>query len=143
MEEEIQILLVEDNPGDVRLTQEAFREVQSKCQLHITKDGEEATEFLYKRSTYADAPRPDLVLLDLNLPNKDGEELLAEIKTDPDLQRIPVIVLSGSASEEDISTAYDQCANAYLVKPVDPTEFISLARTIEEFWLSRAELPST
>ncbi|WP_224270801.1 response regulator [Haloprofundus salinisoli] len=143
MSEKIEILLVEDNPGDIRLTQEAFSECKTNCQIHVTRDGEEATDFLDQRGAYADATRPDLILLDLNLPNKDGGELLTEIAEDPDVRRIPVIILSSSASEEDISNAYAHCANAYLIKPVDPLKFVSLARTVEEFWFSLAELPST
>lgn len=143
MSEKIDILLVEDNPGDIRLTKEAFRECETNCRIHVTRDGEEAMDFVYQRGTYADADRPDLILLDLNLPNMDGSKLLTEITEDPDVRRIPVIILTSSASDEDISNAYAHCTNAYLIKPVDPTEFVSLARTIEEFWFSLAELPST
>ena len=142
MSEGIEILLAEDNQGDVRLIQEAFSECEMNCQIHVTQDGEEATDFLYQRGTYGSATRPDLILLDLNLPNKDGGELLAEIADDTDMRQIPVIILSSSTNNEDISTAYARCANAYLTKPVDPSEFIPLARTIEEFWFSLAELPS-
>lgn len=142
MGEQIEILLVEDNPGDIRLIQEAFTKCETKCQIHVTRDGEEARDFVYQRGAYTEATSPDLILLDLNLPTKNGGELLEELNDDPDVRRIPVIVLSSSTSDEDISTAYARCANAYLIKPIDPTAFISLARTVENFWFSLAELPS-
>jgi len=135
------ILLVEDNPGDVRLTEEAFREGQIRNTLHVVTDGVEALEFLNRRGEYADAPFPDLILLDLNLPRKNGDEVLEEISADPELARIPVIVLTGSSAEEDVVRSYDLAANAYLTKPVDPEEFIETVRSFQEFWLSVVRLP--
>ena len=135
------VLLVEDNPGDVRLTQEAFREGHIQTTIHVATDGVEAMKFLEQTGEYADAPRPDIVLLDLNLPRKNGDEVLEEMKADPELDHIPVIVLTSSAAEEDVSKLYDNNANAYLTKPVDPDEFIETVRTLEEFWLSVVRLP--
>ena len=135
------ILLVEDNPGDVRLTREAFKEGQLANTLHVVTDGVEALDFLYQRGEYADAPRPDIVLLDLNLPRKNGDEVLEEVENDPDLSRIPVIILTSSEAEEDIIKSYDHCANAYLTKPVDPDEFIDVVRSFKSFWLSVVRLP--
>ncbi|WIV66524.1 response regulator [Natrialbaceae archaeon AArc-T1-2] len=136
-----QILLVEDNPGDVRLTEEALAEGRIENDLHVVTDGVEALEFLERRGEHADAPRPDLVLLDLNLPRKNGDEVLEVMNDDPDLQRIPVIVLTSSKAEEDVISSYELCANAYLTKPVDPTEFIETIRAFEQFWLSIVRLP--
>ncbi|RDI70092.1 response regulator [Halopelagius longus] len=138
----IEILLIEDNPGDVRLTKEAFREGEVETTLHVASDGVEALDFLYRREGYADAPRPDIILLDLNLPRKAGEEVLEEIQDDTDLSRIPVIVLTSSQTKEDITKFYELQANAYLVKPVEPEEFVELARALEEFWFRFAELPT-
>ena len=135
------VLLVEDNPGDVRLTREAFKEGRIENTLHVVTDGVAATDFLSRRGEYEDAPRPDVVLLDLNLPQKNGFEVLEEIRADPDLRRIPVIILTSSAAEEDVAKSYDESANAYLVKPVDPDEFIDVVRTFEEFWLAIVTLP--
>jgi len=135
------ILLVEDNPGDVRLTEEAFREGQIKNTLHVVNDGVGAMEFLRQRGEYADAPRPDIVLLDLNLPRKDGDEVLDEIRDDPDLEALPVVVLTSSEAQEDIVQSYELQANAFLTKPVDPEEFIEVVRTFQEFWLSVVRLP--
>ncbi|QLD90213.1 response regulator [Natronomonas salina] len=135
------VLLVEDNPGDVRLTQEAFREGRIQTTIHVATDGVEAMKFLEQTGEYADAPRPDIVLLDLNLPRKNGDEVLEEMKADPELDHIPVIVLTSSAAEEDVAKLYDCNANAYLTKPVDPDEFIETVRTLEEFWLSVVRLP--
>jgi len=135
------ILLVEDNPGDVRLTEEAFREGQIKNTLHVVNDGVEALTFLRQRDEYADAPRPDIVLLDLNLPRKDGDEVLDEIRDDPDLEALPVVVLTSSEAQEDIVQSYELQANAFLTKPVDPEEFIEVVRTFQEFWLSVVRLP--
>ncbi|WP_459190943.1 response regulator [Halosimplex sp. J119] len=135
------ILLVEDNPGDVRLTQEAFKEGQIHNTLHVVTDGVEATDFLYRRGDHADAPRPDVVLLDLNLPRKNGDEVLDEIRDDPELERLPVIVLTSSKAEEDVVQSYELQANAYLTKPVDPTEFIETVQSIQEFWLEVVRLP--
>ncbi|GAA0662193.1 response regulator [Natronoarchaeum mannanilyticum] len=135
------ILLVEDNPGDVRLTEEAFREGQIKNTLHVVNDGVEALAFLRQRGEYAEAPRPDIVLLDLNLPRKDGDEVLDEIREDSDLEAIPVVVLTSSEAQEDIVQSYELKANAFLTKPVDPEEFIEVVRTFQEFWLSVVRLP--
>ncbi|WP_226481184.1 response regulator [Natrinema amylolyticum] len=139
--EPAQILLVEDNPGDVRLTKEAFKQGRIENDLHVVSDGTEALDFLSQRDPYADAPRPDLVLLDLNLPGKDGEEVLEELKDDPALRSIPVIVLTSSRAEEDIVKSYELHANAYLTKPVDPDEFIETVRAFEKFWFSVVRLP--
>jgi CheY-like chemotaxis protein len=141
--ESVDILLVEDNPGDVRLTREAFRELDLDGDLHVVNDGEEALDFLFRRGAHDDAPRPDLVLLDLNLPKVDGLEVLEEIKGDPGLRRIPVVVLTGSKAEEDIVESYDRHSNAYLTKPIDPQEFVDLVKSFESFWLSLVKLPPT
>ncbi|WP_436923996.1 response regulator [Halosimplex amylolyticum] len=135
------ILLVEDNPGDVRLTQEAFKEGQICNTLHVVTDGVEALDFLHRRDAHADAPRPDIVLLDLNLPRKNGDEVLDEIRADSTLERLPVVILTSSSAEEDVVQSYELQANAYLTKPVDPTEFIETVRSIQEFWLSVVRLP--
>lgn len=137
----IEVLLVEDNPGDVRLTREAFSEGHIHNNIHVANDGETAVDFLYRRGQYEDAPRPDLILLDLNLPRKNGEEVLEEIKDDETLRRIPVIVLTSSEAEEDIVRSYDLHTNAYLTKPVNPDEFVTLVRSFEQFWLSLVKLP--
>jgi len=138
----VEILLVEDNPGDVRLTVEAFREGNIGNNLHVVPDGVEALTFLHQQGKYVDAPRPDMVLLDLNLPKKDGREVLAEIKDDPELKRIPVIVLTTSKAEEDILRTYDLHANCFVTKPVELDHFIDAIKTIEEFWFTIAKLPS-
>ncbi len=138
----IRILLVEDNPGDVRLTREAFKEGKVLNQLHVVKDGVEAMSFLRREGEYADAPRPDLILLDLNLPKKDGREVLAEIKAQDDLKRIPVVVLTTSRDEEDVLKTYDLHANCFITKPVDLQQFIDVVRSVEEFWLTVVKLPS-
>ncbi|NVJ00796.1 response regulator [Myxococcus sp. AM009] len=137
----IEILLVEDNPGDVRLTIEAFKEGKVSNRLSVARDGVEALSFLRRQGAYADAARPDLILLDLNLPRKDGREVLAEIKVDPALRRIPVVVLTTSKAEEDILRTYDLHANCYIAKPVDLEQFISVVRSIDDFWLSVVRLP--
>ena len=137
----IEILLVEDNPGDVRLTQEALRDGKVRNNMHVAWDGVEAMEFLRRKSKYADASCPDLILLDLNLPKKDGREVLAEIKADSDLKRIPVIVLTTSKAGEDIFKAYDLHANCYISKPVDLDQFISVVKGIEDFWFTIVKLP--
>ena len=137
------VLLVEDNPGDVRLTREAFKEGNIENTLHVVTDGAAALDFLYKRNEYADAPRPDLVLLDLNLPRKNGTEVLEEIKSDPEGCTIPIIVLTSSKSEDDVVKSYERHANAYLTKPIDPLEFIDVVTTLEEFWISIVRLPET
>ncbi len=142
MSEDIQILLVEDNPGDVRLTIEALRGAKVANDLHVVGDGEEAIEFLRQTGRYTEAPRPDIVLLDLNLPRLDGREVLANIKSDRDLSKIPIIVLTSSTAERDIQQAYELHANCYISKPVDFIEFINAVRSLEGFWLKIVRLPS-
>ncbi len=139
----IDILLVEDNPGDARLAIEALKDTKIKNQLHVVSDGEEASDFLYHKGKYHDAPRPDLILLDLNLPKKDGRELLAEIKNDPSLKRIPVVILTTSKAEEDIIKTYNLNANCYITKPLDLDQFMKVVHSIEEFWLTIVTLPPT
>ena len=139
--EPIQILLVEDSPGDIRLTREVLRDAKIANELHIVGDGEEAMRFLRRQGAFDGVPRPDLILLDLNLPRKDGREVLAELKEDPDLHLIPVIVLSTSAAEQDVLRSYDLNAACYITKPIDLDEFISVVRSIESFWLSIVRLP--
>lgn len=138
----VDILLVEDNSGDVKLTKEAFREGQIANTLHVVRDGVEALEFLFQRNDYADAPRPDFVLPDLNLPRKNGDEVLEELRADPDHRDIPVIILTGSSAQEDVIRSYELAANAYLTKPVDPMEFIDTIRSTEQYWLSIVRLPT-
>jgi CheY-like chemotaxis protein len=137
----VEILLVEDNPGDVRLTIEALKEGKVRNNLSVVKDGVEALAFLRREGSFAGATRPDLILLDLNLPKKDGREVLAEIKEDGALRRIPVVVLTTSKAEEDILRTYDLHANCYITKPVDLEQFISVVRSIDDFWLSVVRLP--
>lgn len=139
--EPIDILLVEDNPGDVRLTQEAFRDGRINNTLHVVTDGKEALDFLYRRGEYSDAPCPNIVLLDLNLPRMDGHEVLAEIRDDPEFNHVPVIILTSSEAQEDVIQSYELQSNAYLTKPVAPDEFVDLVRTFEEFWLTLVRLP--
>ena len=136
----IEILLVEDNPGDIRLTQEALRESKVLNNLAVAKNGVEALQMLRREEPYGSQPRPDLILLDLNLPRKDGREVLMEIKADPLLRRIPVVVLTTSEAEGDVLRAYDLGANCYIVKPVDLDQFITVVQTIEGFWLSIVKL---
>ena len=138
----IEILLVEDNPGDVRLTIEALKEGKVRNRLSVARDGVEALAFLRRQGPHAGSTRPDLILLDLNLPRKDGREVLAEIKEDVSLRRIPVVVLTTSKAEEDILRTYDLHANCYITKPVDLEQFISVVRSIDDFWLSVVRLPS-
>jgi CheY-like chemotaxis protein len=138
----IEILLVEDNPGDVRLTIEALKEGKVRNNLSVARDGVEALTFLRREGSFTEASRPDLILLDLNLPKKDGREVLADIKNDPVLRRIPVVVLTTSKAEEDILRTYDLHANCYITKPVDLEQFISVVRSIDDFWLSVVRLPS-
>ena len=138
---DIEILLVEDNPGDVRLTMEALKDCKMRNTLYVVEDGEEALSFLYKKGKYADAPHPDLILLDLNLPKKNGKEVLLEIKEHPKLKRIPVVILTTSKAEEDILKTYDLHANCYITKPVDFDQFISVVRKIEDFWFTIVKLP--
>jgi CheY-like chemotaxis protein len=135
------ILLVEDNPGDARLASEAFKEGGLPINLHVVQDGIEAMAFLRREPLYTSVPRPDLILLDLNLPRKDGREVLAELKEDADLKRIPVIVLTTSQAEADITKSYDLHANCYIVKPVDFDQFIDVVRGIEQFWCTLVKLP--
>jgi CheY-like chemotaxis protein len=138
----IRVLLVEDNPGDVVLMQEALEESEIPNQLYIAKDGYEAMEFLYQRGAYVNKPRPDLVLLDLNLPKIDGRELLAVIKKDPDLKKIPIIIITTSQSEEDILMCYTLYANCYVNKPMGLAQFFEMVKKIEDFWFSTVKLPS-
>jgi CheY-like chemotaxis protein len=138
----INILLVEDNPADVRLTQEALKEAShARTRLHVAGDGVEALEFLHRQGAFAGAPRPDLMLLDLNLPRVDGRQVLAQVKADPDLRRIPVVVLTTSPSEDDILHAYDQHVNSYIRKPVDLDQFLHVLRAIDDYWLGSVSLP--
>ncbi len=137
----IDILLVEDNPGDVRLAQEALKESKVRNKLFVVEDGVEAMAFLCQQGEYASVPRPDLVLLDLNLPRKSGREVLTELKTDENLKKIPVVVLTVSRAEEDIARCYDHHANCYITKPLDFTQFMEVTRTINEFWLTIVRLP--
>jgi CheY-like chemotaxis protein len=137
----VEILLVEDNPGDHRLTQEALREGKVYNNLHWVQDGVEALDFLKRRGKYANVPRPDIILLDLNLPKKDGREVLQEIKGDEDLRKIPVVVLTTSKAEEDVLRSYDLHANCYVTKPVDLDKFIVVVQSIDRFWLTVVTLP--
>jgi CheY-like chemotaxis protein len=138
----VDVLLVEDDPGDVVLIKEAFEYNKVHNALHIVSDGVEALEFLYQRGRYEGAPRPDLVLLDLNLPRKDGREVLEEVKADRDLRTIPVVVLTTSEAEEDILRSYDLHANAYVTKPVDFDRFIEVVRLIDDFFVTVVKLPT-
>ena len=138
----INVLLVEDDPGDVLITREAFAENKVKNQLSVVNDGVNALQFLRREASYADAPRPDLILLDLNLPRMDGHEVLAKIKSDSDLQRIPVVVLTTSDAEEDVLRSYDLHANAYVTKPVDFERFLGVVRQIDDFFVTVVKLPA-
>lgn len=142
LDKAIEILLVEDNPGDARLAQEAIREAQMRNHLNWVVDGVEALTFLRRQGEHRQAPRPDLILLDLNLPRKDGREVLAEIKKDERLKRIPVIVLTTSEAEEDISRAYRLKANCYITKPLELDHFVRIVKSIEDFWFRVVKLPS-
>ena len=139
----VDILLVEDNPGDVRLTQEAFRESRMPVKLSVVMDGEDALSYLYRRPPYENATRPDIILLDLNIPKKDGREVLCEIKNDLLLKYVPVVVLTTSNAEQDIVRTYNLNVNAYINKPVDFDKFFDIVLKIEEFWLMTAILPSS
>ena len=139
----VEILLVEDNPGDVRLTKEALKEGTVYNNLHWVKDGVEALDFLHKRGKHKDAPKPDIILLDLNLPKKDGREVLAVIKKDNVLKHIPVVVLTTSEAEEDVLKSYELHANCYVTKPVDLEKFIHVVQSIDRFWLTVVTLPPT
>ncbi|MBT4511196.1 MAG: response regulator [Chloroflexi bacterium] len=136
-----QILMVDDSPGDIRLAQEAFRESKTANEMHAVENGIEAMAYLRNQEKYADAIRPDLILLDLNMPGKDGRQVLEEIKADDDLRQIPIIVLTISNQESDIINAYDLHANCYITKPIDLHRFIEVATAIEDFWLTIAKLP--
>ena len=138
----VNILLIEDNPGDVRLTQEAFKEGQLSIDLSVVMDGVEAVNYLRKKGKHTDATTPDLILLDLNLPKRDGREVLEDIKTDPALMRIPVVVLTTSNAEQDILKTYTLHANCYINKPVDFEKFFDVIQKIEQFWLTTAILPT-
>ncbi len=139
--EPIEILLVEDNPGDARLAVEALKDGKVHNNLYHVKDGVEAMQFLHRQGEYANAPHPDLILLDLNLPRKDGREVLAEIKEDPELRLIPVVVLTTSEAERDLVRTYDLHANAYVVKPIDLDRFVEVVQAIEDFWFAIVKLP--
>lgn len=138
----IEILLVEDNPGDSDLAREALEGSKINNQLHVVDDGEKAMAFLRKEGQYANMPRPELILLDLNLPRKDGRQVLAEIKSDDDLKRIPVVILTTSRAEQDIIKSYNLHANCYITKPIDLNQFLHVVKSIEEFWLSIVQLPN-
>jgi len=138
----IEILLVEDSPGDVRLTREALRDAKVQNTLHVVSDGMEAASFLWRQGKHVNAPRPDLILLDLNLPKKGGREILEEIKLDPSLKSIPVVILTTSAAEQDILRSYQLHANCYITKPVDLDQFLRVVKTIDNFWLAIVKLPS-
>jgi len=137
----IEILLVEDNPGDARLTVEGFKDAKVRNKINTVEDGVEALAFLRQEGKYAHAVRPDLILLDLNMPRKDGREVLAEIKADQDLKRIPVLVFTVSSAEKDILAAYNLQASAFITKPIDLDEFITVVKSVEEFWLTIVKLP--
>ena len=137
----IEVLLVEDNPGDARLTVEVLKESKVRNKMTIAEDGEEALAFLRREGKFANAPRPDLILLDLNLPRKDGRDVLAEIKKDENLKSIPVVILTTSQAEQDIVKTYNLHANAYITKPFDPDQYMGVVKSIENFWLAIAKLP--
>lgn len=139
----IEILLVEDNPGDVALTRAALQDLKVANKLSVVGDGDSAMAFLHREGAHREAPRPDLVLLDLNLPGKDGREVLDEVKADPDLRRIPIVVLTTSSAEEDLLKAYDRYANCYITKPIDLQGLTKIVSSIEEFWFSIVRLPGT
>ncbi len=137
----IEILLVEDNPADVRITQEALRESKLRNTLHVARDGVEALAYLRRQGDFQDSVRPDLILLDINMPRKSGLEVLADIKNDPDLRSIPVVILTTSEADQDIATAYDNHVNCYIAKPVDLDRFLEVVKEIEDFWVSVVKLP--
>jgi CheY-like chemotaxis protein len=137
----VELLLIEDNPGDVRLTREALKNSDINVHLSIARDGVEAMDFLRRSGRFADAPKPDLVLLDLNLPRKNGREVLSEIKSHPELKRIPVLIMTTSRAEQDVNRAYLLNANCYITKPMDLDEFLRIVKAIEDFWLKTVTLP--
>lgn len=137
----IQILMVEDNPDDVALTREALKDAKVHCDLHVVEDGVEAMAFLRREGRYNQVCRPDIILLDLNLPRKDGREVLVEVKTDENLRRIPVVILTTSSAEEDIVKAYNHHVNCYITKPVDFGQFLKVVRSIDDFWFTVVKLP--
>jgi chemotaxis family two-component system response regulator Rcp1 len=137
----IEVLLVEDSPGDVRLTREAFKDAKVHINLHVASDGTDAMAFLHREGEHSNAPRPDLILLDLNLPKKDGREVLAELKESPTLKCIPVVILTTSASDADIQASYQRHANCFITKPVDLEGFLKVVKSIDDFWLSVVKLP--
>jgi two-component system, chemotaxis family, response regulator Rcp1 len=137
----VEVLLVEDSPGDVRLTREAFREAHASIHLHVAADGVEAMEFLTRAGVHVDAPRPDFILLDLNLPRMDGREVLALVKADVSLKTIPVVILTTSAAEVDVVKSYQLQATCYLVKPVQLEAFVTLVKSINDFWLTKVKFP--
>jgi len=138
----VEILLIEDNPGDVELAREGLRECKIRNNLHAVGDGVEASAFLHRKGAYASSPRPDLIILDLNLPKRDGRDLLREIKEDEELKRIPVVILTTSAAEEDILRSYSLHANCYVTKPLGLDQFLQVVRSIETFWFTIVQLPS-
>ncbi len=139
---QVDILLIEDNPGDARLAQEALKEAKVDNEISVVEDGVEAMAYLRRQGKYAGAPRPDLILLDLNLPRKSGREVLAEVKGDEDLKRIPVVVMTVSRDEEDVLKAYNLHANCYITKPIDFAQFVRITKSLEEFWFTIVRLPS-
>lgn len=139
----IDILLAEDNIGDIRLTEEAIKESKLKINLHVVMDGEEAMKYLRKEGKYADEPRPDLIILDLNMPKKDGRQTLAEIKADQKFKKIPVVILTISKAENDVLQSYEHHANCYITKPLDLDKFVEVVKTLDNFWFSIVTLPST
>lgn len=140
--EDLEILLVEDNEGDIRLTIEAFKEAKIRNHIRVVRDGEEALTYLKKEAAYADVQTPDIILLDINLPKVDGKEVLHELKNDPMLKSIPIIMLTTSSSESDVQESYLNHANSYVIKPVDLDKFMEVIRSIEEYWISIVKLPS-
>lgn len=136
-----EILLVEDNPADVEMTIDAFEKANFRNNLHVTRDGDEALDYLFKRGNFSDAITPDVILLDLNMPKTDGKEVLAEIKSEPKLKRIPVIIMTSSESDQDILQSYNLHANCYIVKPVDAAKFIQVVQKVENFWVDIVCLP--
>lgn len=141
METVVNILLVEDNPADARLIEEVFKDTNVNNRIHVAKDGVEAMDFLNKENEYSDAPKPDIILLDLNLPRKDGREVLREVKSDENLKSIPIVILTTSSAKEDVIKTYRNHANCYITKPVDFDQFLKVINAIEDFWLKVVRLP--